>query len=114
MKSFLAFWVICLVVVLLGTPTIAGGLYNVAGDEASQARHIEGEDFACGPDLTCDSATQYCYEIFGGPKGVAPGYKCVDVSGAVSPPTCETIPDIGIGCECTDTADGVKVTCTAP
>jgi hypothetical protein len=52
--------------------------------------------------------------MIGGPKGVPPGYHCVDVPNVTSPPTCETIPDIGIGCNCTESDSGVTVTCTAP
>ena len=75
---------------------------------------VAGGGFACGPDLTCNSSTQYCHVVIGGPKGVPPGYQCVDVPAVVPGLTCDTIPDIGIGCECTEGSGGVTVTCSAP
>ena len=75
---------------------------------------VAGGGLACGPDLICNPATQYCHVLIGGPKGVPPGYNCVDVPIVGPEPTCDTIPDIGLGCECTDADGGVTVTCTAP
>jgi hypothetical protein len=93
---------------------VARSADNIAEDAASQALLGAGGGFACGPDLTCDSTTQYCYVLIGGPKGVPPGYSCVDVSNVAPPLTCETIPDIGVGCECADSDGDITVTCTAP
>jgi hypothetical protein len=75
---------------------------------------VAGGGFACGPDITCNPASQYCNILIGGPKGVPPGYECVDVAGVGPGLTCDTIPDPGIGCECTEADGGVTVTCTAP
>lgn len=69
--------------------------------------------FSCGPTLVCSPATQYCSVQIGGPAGTPPTYACVDVSGA-TPPTCENIGDVTIGCECVEAGGGVTVTCTAP
>ena len=87
---------------------------NAAANGTSQDFISVDSGFACGSDITCDPAAQYCYVMIGGPKGVPPGYHCVDVPSVTSPLTCETIPDIGIGCNCTESDSGVTVTCTAP
>ena len=92
---------------------VAGSDGNIAGDVADRALLAAGGTFACGPDLTCDPTTQYCWVVIGGPKGVPPSYSCVDVPD-VGWPTCESIPDIGVGCECTESDGGITVTCTAP
>jgi hypothetical protein len=87
---------------------------NAAADGATPNSLNPGGGLACGPELTCDAQTQYCYVMLGGPTGVPPGYRCNDVHNAEFPVTCKTIPDIGIGCECTESDSGVTVTCTAP
>jgi hypothetical protein len=97
-----------------GDNKVARSDVNIAGEGAARALLGAGGSFACGPDLACSSVTQYCSVVIGGPKGVPPGYSCVDVPDVAPPLTCETIPDIGIGCECTESDGGVTVTCTAP
>ena len=87
---------------------------NITGNASSPVLFVEGGGFACGPDLTCDPTTQYCYVVIGGPKGVPPGFSCVDVPNVTPPLTCETIPDVGVGCECVESDGGITVTCTAP
>ena len=67
----------------------------------------------CGPELTCDSSSQYCSVVVGGPKGMATGHTCVDVPDATAPLTCETI-RVPVGSECADTEKGVVVTTHAP
>jgi hypothetical protein len=96
------------------TDEVAGSNGHVAGEGAARALLGAGGAFACGPDLACNPATQYCYVSIGGPTGVPPGYRCVDVPDVAPPLTCETVPNIGIGCECTESDDGITVTCTAP
>lgn len=91
---------------------IAGLGDKAAADVA--ALLVAGGGFACGPDLACDPATQYCAVVIGGPKGTAPGYSCVDLPDAFSPPTCERIADIIGGCACQQSNGGVTVTCAAP
>jgi hypothetical protein len=74
-----------------------------------------GSSLACGPNLVCNPTTHYCSAFFGGPVGVPPNYVCADLpDDCPSPPTCECIRGIGIGCECTESSDGITVTCTAP
>lgn len=76
---------------------------------------LAGEDvFACGQELTCNPTNQYCSVMIGGPAGVPPIYSCVDVPDISRRPTCENIPDIGIGCQCAESGVGITVTCTAP
>lgn len=91
---------------------VAGPDSKVAADVA--AFLVAGGGFACGPDLACEPATQYCAVVIGGPKGVPPGYGCVAPPEAIFSPTCENIPDIGAGCECQELNGGITVTCTAP
>jgi len=93
---------------------VAGSDGNIAGDAAERVLLAAGDNFACGPDLTCDPTTQYCWVLIGGPTGVPPGYSCVDVPNVPPPLTCKTIPSIGIGCECAESDGGITVTCTAP
>ena len=93
---------------------VAGSDGNITGNAAARALLAAGGSFACGPDLTCDPTTQYCWVLIGGPTGVPPGYSCVDVPNVAPRLTCETIPDIGIGCECAESDGGITVTCTAP
>jgi hypothetical protein len=76
-------------------------------------RGLPDVGFGCGPALVCNPTGQYCSVLRGGPAGTQPGYACVDVPGALQP-TCESIPDIGIGCACVAVDGGVTVTCTAP
>jgi hypothetical protein len=97
-----------------GTDTSALSDCAISTDAAAQTLVVAGGGFACGPNLACDPSTQYCSVVVGGPKGVPPGYSCVDVSAVTAAPTCETIPAIGVGCECTEANGGVTVTCTAP
>jgi hypothetical protein len=87
---------------------------EVAEGGAAPALVVGGGGFACGPDLTCDPVTQYCLVSIGGPAGVPPGYRCVDVRDVAPRVTCDKIPGIGIGCKCTESGSSVKVTCTAP
>ncbi len=93
---------------------VAGSSENIAVDGSAPAFLVASGGFACGPDLGCNPATQYCNILIGGPKGVPTSYSCVDVSDVGSRLTCETIPNIGIGCECTEADGEVTVTCTAP
>ena len=100
-------------------PEFDGARGDVAGPDGKAAADVvaflvAGEGVACGPDLACDPERQYCAVVIGGPKGVPPGYSCVDVSDATFSPTCENIPDIGVGCECQELNGGITVTCTAP
>lgn len=96
------------VVVLLGTA--AGGFLPVnagGGDGGGDG------GLACGPNLVCNPATQYCSVLFSGPM-VTPNYACADLpEDCPSPPTCECI-RAGIGCDCTESDSRVTVTCTAP
>lgn len=86
----------------------------VSNRATNQNTMAETGGFACGPDTVCDRTTQYCYVLFGGPRGVPPSYTCVALPDRCpSPPTCECIP-AGIGCECTKSDGGITVTCTAP
>ncbi len=114
MKRTIILCVTFLVMFLLSTSTMAGGNSNIVEDGVALAFLDVGDGFACGPDLICDPAAQYCYVLIGGPKGVPNDYSCVDISAEGSLPTCETIPNIGIGCECTESDGGITVTCTAP
>ena len=69
---------------------------------------------ACGPQLTCDPAKQYCSILTGGPVGVPPSYACTALPAACGgTPTCECIGAV-IGCTCTGISGRVSVTCTAP
>jgi hypothetical protein len=61
-----------------------------------------GETFACGPDLTCATATQYCERFTGGPVP-DPSYTCYDF-----PDTCDDTPS----CACLAAA-GYFGPCTA-
>jgi hypothetical protein len=69
---------------------------------------------ACGPQLTCDPAKQYCSILVGGPVGVPPSYSCTALpAGCGAIPTCECIRP-PIGCSCAEASGGLSVTCTAP
>ena len=76
---------------------------------------VDDEDggLVCGPDLTCDAETQYCFVVVGGPMGMATGYTCVDVADVPPAPSCETI-SVPIGSECSDSEAGAVVTTHAP
>jgi hypothetical protein len=73
----------------------------------------EEAGLVCGPKLSCDAESQYCSVVEGGPNGMATGFTCVDVPDAAEPPSCATL-QVPVGCECTDTEDGVIVTTRAP
>lgn len=93
---------------------VSGSSEAIAVNGSAPAFLVASGGFACGPDIGCNPATQYCNILIGGPKGVPSSYSCVDVSDVGSRLTCETIPNIGIGCECTEADGEVTVTCTAP
>ena len=75
---------------------------------------IAGQAFACGPELVCNPATQYCSVFAGGPVGVPKSYACAALpDNCLSNPSCNCLPE-RIGCTC-DQSDGrITVTCTAP
>lgn len=102
----------------VGISDVAGGAEQygsppVISLEASRLL-AGGSGFACGPELICYEDTQYCSVVIGGPEGTAPGYDCLDLPEGAAPGSCEALPNIGIGCECSDDGLGVTVTCTAP
>ena len=94
------------------TGTLAGS--DRSDGAAAETFIVAGSGFACGPDLACNPTTQYCSVLIGGPKGVPPSHSCVDVLDVGPWPTCESIPDIGVGCECAESDGGIRVACTAP
>jgi hypothetical protein len=62
---------------------------------------------ACG-DQSCN-ATQYCHERTGGPVGSEPSYDCLPLG------DCHDCGCLSMtGCQCTQTAAGIKVFCAAP
>lgn len=114
MRRSLIWCVTFLVMFLLNTSTMAGGNSDIAEEGVARVLLEADDGFACGQDLICDPTAQYCYVLIAGPKGVPTSYRCVGISAEGSLLTCETIPNIGIGCECTESDGGTTVTCTAP
>ena len=97
------------------SPTIMGFSGTAAGVAAARSRAVEGSGLACGPALVCEQTTQYCITVFRGPAGAPPAHSCADFpESGLSPPTCESIQGMGIGCKCTESDGGITVTCTAP
>jgi hypothetical protein len=82
---------------------------------ASAGERASGGGLACGSELVCDPATQYCSVSLGGPVGVPATYACAGVPDACpSPATCECVGGMRIGCECTVSDGLISVICRAP
>jgi hypothetical protein len=65
-----------------------------------------GDTFACGPDLTCATATQYCESFTGGPIP-DPTYTCFDYPDlCTDTPTCACLAAAGFTGPCTASAQG--------
>ncbi len=75
----------------------------------------DARGLACGADLVCNAATQYCSVMRGGPVGVPPSYACTALPQNCSPtPTCQCL-QVAIGCSCAEPERGrLTVTCNAP
>jgi hypothetical protein len=78
--------------------------------------------FSCGPMLTCDPTTSYCYTASGGPPPGGTTYSCKSfppacIAGACATCglTCGCLQSMGgASCPCADEAGDVTVTCDFP
>lgn len=78
------------------------------GDESKSDQGL-----ACGPNLVCNPAAQYCSVLYGGPVGVPPSYTCADFPAGSPPiPNCDNLNVTG--CKCTESFGHITVTCLAP
>jgi hypothetical protein len=95
-----------------GLPGAGTGVFQ--GGPAAPATSFASNGFPCGPQLSCNAATQFCAVVISGLSEQASGYQCVELPEGAAVGGCESLPRIGDGCQCSDTGAGITVTCTAP
>ncbi len=72
--------------------------------------HLDAGRFACGDAAACDSLTEYCHEVAGGPP---PGVDILECRPL--PETCNVrCFDAQSGCFCKDDGGAILVTCPVP